>query len=299
MSKTMRVALATSNALPAWEKDDDPLIAALESRGVEVSQPSWDSASEDGSAHDVCLLRTTWDYQDRLPEFLAWLKLVSSRTRLINPLAVAQWNVRKSYLRELETDGARCIPTIWLERGAAADLAQLVGEAGWSSGFVIPIVGANARETYRFTNKAEELARTQVEVDRLLQDEALILQPYLSSVETQGEVSIIFFDGEFSHGVRKIPKSGDYRVQDDWGASDEPWTPSERQLEDATRILERVEARCSPTERLLYARLDFLFLEEGELGLNEAELIEPSLFFRHSENAGALLADALVRRCFT
>lgn len=297
MSSGMHIALATSSSLPDWEVDDAPLIAALEARGVRVSRPAWDSVDEDWSRFDACLLRTTWDYQERLDEFLAWVRRVSRETQLINPQPVIEWNIRKSYLRELEADGARCIPTCWLDRGSSVDLASVIGEAGWSRGFIKPVVGANARETYRFND--DDLAKVQVEVDRLLQSESLLLQPCLESVETQGEVSTLFFDGEFSHGVRKIPKAGDYRVQDDWGASDEPWVPSSDQLRDAQTILERVEARCSPNERLLYARLDFLFLEDERLGLNEAEVIEPSLFFRHSAEAGARLADALLRRCAT
>lgn len=297
MSRAVRVALATSSSLPDWEVDDAPLVAALESRGVSVSQPAWDSADEDWSRFDACLLRTTWDYQERLDEFLAWVQRMSRETKLINPKSVVEWNIRKSYLRELEQDGARCIPTLWLERGSSVDLASLVREAGWSTGFIKPLVGANARETYRFGG--DDLATVQVEIDRLLRTESLLLQPYVESVESQGEVSAIFFDGAFSHGVRKIPKAGDYRVQDDWGASDEQWVPSSEQLRDAHHILEHVEARCSPDERLLYARLDFLFLEDGALGLNEAEVIEPSLFFRHSAEAGARLADALLHRCAT
>ena len=299
MNSPRRIALATSTSLPDWEKDDEPFIAALESRAFEVSQPAWDSAGEDWSRYDACLIRTTWDYQDRLPEFLTWIEKVSSVTRLLNPREVLEWNIRKSYLRELEDDGARCIPTRWLDRGESVTLSEVVTSAGWSSGFVKPVVGANARETHRFRAEASELERVQLELDRLLASESLMLQPYLASVESHGEVSIVFFDGEFSHGVRKIPKAGDYRVQDDWGASDEPWTPNESELADGRRVLKCIESRCSPSERLLYARLDFLFLEDGTLVLNEAEVIEPSLFFRHSAPASATFADALLRRLAT
>jgi len=299
MSSAKRIALVTMSALPDWEVDDAPLVAALEAQGVEVSRPAWDAEGEDWSGYDVCLLRTTWDYQERAAEFLKWVEHAGAVTRLLNPLRVVEWNIQKTYLRELEEDGARCIPTRWLKRGDRVSLDRLVREAGWAKGFIKPVVGANARETFRFANDESDLKRVQGEVDRLLQTEDLMVQPYLASVEDQGEVSAIFFDGEFSHGVRKIPKAGDYRVQDDWGASDEPWTPTEQQLGEVTKILECVEARCSPGERLLYARLDFLFLEDEALGLNEAEVIEPSLFFRHSAEAGARLAGALLRRCST
>ena len=295
----MKIALATFEALPDWEKDDRPFLAALKARGIEAACPAWSDESVDWNQFDACLLRTTWDYQERFEEFMDWIERVSGDTRLLNPIEVVRWNSRKSYLRELEDRGARCVPTEWLNAGESHDLEAILRRNGWERGFIKPVVGANARETYRFRLGDEDLQNAQRELDRLLAEESVMLQPYLGSVETKGEVSLLFFDGELSHGVRKIPQAGDYRVQDDWGASDEPWTPSETELRDARRILEVTESCCSPDESLLYARLDFLFLEDGSLGLNEVEGIEPSLFFRHDEQAAGRLVDALQRRLAT
>jgi hypothetical protein len=297
-SRAPRIALATSSDLPDWEKDDTPFFAALESRGVELSHPAW-SEPRDWSQFDACLVRTTWDYQESSDAFLLWVEEVSSQSRLLNPASVIRWNIQKSYLRELETAGARCVPTEWFEAGTRCDLSTTLRERGWERGFIKPVIGANARETYRFAVGTPELETAQREVERLLETESLMLQPYLDTVERQGEVSVVYFDGDFSHGVRKIPKTGDYRVQDDWGAHDEPWAPSESERAEARALLEYTHELCSPDEPLLYARLDFLFMPDGSLAVNEVELIEPSLFFRHDERAADRLARALCRRIAT
>lgn len=299
MTESPRIALATFSELPDWEKDDRPLFAALEERGCTIEHPSWSDPEVDWKQFDVCLLRTVWDYQERFDEFMEWIERVASETRLLNPVEVVRWNSKKSYLRELEDRGARCVPTVWLDAGNECDLESVLQERGWERGFIKPVVGANARETYRFRRGSEELRAAQHELERLLAEEAVMLQPYLESVETRGEVSLLFFDDELSHGVRKVPASGDYRVQDDWGASDEPWTPSQDELSAAREILDVTQSCCSPEEALLYARLDFLFLPDGSLGLNEVEVIEPSLFFRHDAQAAGRLADALLRRLAT
>ena len=46
-----------------------------------------------------------------------------------------------------------------------------------------------------------------------------LFQAFVPEVETQGEVSLVFIDGVFSHAVRKRPAQGDFRVQIDFGGS--------------------------------------------------------------------------------
>ena len=142
-------------------------------------------------------------------------------------------------------------------------------ELGWKRGFLKPVVGATARETLRFASDHEGLAQAQAHVERLLPDEALMLQPYLQSVETDGELSALYFDGEFSHGVRKVPVPGDYRVQDDFGASDEPYTFTEGEVSALGSILRALDvvlhSKFQQEEPLLYARIDVL--RDGNGGL--------------------------------
>jgi len=291
---SMRIALPTCAKLPDWEVDDAPLHQALEGRGVEIHRPVWDAPGFDWSACDACLIRTTWDYQEKHDAYVAWAKRVSEQTRLFNPFPVVQWNTHKTYLRDLERRGIPVTPTVWLEAGSDVDVKAILAERGWHKAFIKPAIGATARETLRFEATSGGIADAEAHLHRLLPSETMLLQPYLDTVETLGEVSAVFFDGKFSHGVRKIPVPGDYRVQDDFGAHDEPASFTKDELTVAERCLEAVtEAGITP---LLYARTDFLRDHEGQLRLSELELVEPSLFFRHAPRAADTLVQALLSR---
>ncbi len=275
----------------AWEVDDRPFRAALVARGVEVAQPVWNDPEVDWSAFDAVLIRTTWDYTDHLAEFVAWAERVGASTRLFNPAPVVRWNTHKGYLKELEALGVPLAPTVWLPRGSGVDVRAVCEERSWTRGFVKPMVGATARETLRFTADAEGLDVAQAFLERTLAVEDMMLQPYLPAVEQVGERSVIFFGGAPSHGVRKVPVPGDYRVQDDFGASDEPWHPERDELELARRVVAAAESIVGP---LLYGRVDLLEDARGALLVTELELVEPSLFFRHDPGAPARLVDALL-----
>lgn len=295
------LALATRSELPSWEVDDRHLHAALRSAGMAFEQPVWDDPGVDWSRYSAVLIRTTWDYQDKLPAFLAWCERVAVASRLFNPAPVVRWNTHKGYLRELAAAGVPFLPTRWLSRGAAVDVAAELRATGWRSGFLKPCVGATARETLPFGGDAAGLRAAQAHVDRLLPHEDLLLQPFLDTVHTRGEWSAIFVDGAITHCVRKIPVPGDYRVQDDFGARDEPYAPtaSERALAmQAMAVVQRRGGPCPGVDGtpLLYGRTDFLWTDDGGCVLTELELVEPSLFFRHGPHAAPALAAALARR---
>lgn len=283
------------------EVDDAPLHRALSARGVVVEHPVWDDKTVDFSRFDAVLIRTTWDYQDKLPAFLSWVDRVGGVTQLFNPAPVVRWNTHKHYLRALEAEGVAIIPTVWLAQGERVDVASWVERNGWQEGFIKPCVGSTARETLRFARDAQGLPAAQAHVDRLLPSEDLMLQPFLASVTKRGEWSAIFVDGQITHCVRKIPVAGDYRVQDDFGARDEPYTPtpSERAAaEHAMSVVQRADSPCPGVggAPLLYGRADFLWADDGSCLLTELELVEPSLFFRHAPEASETLANALLRR---
>jgi hypothetical protein len=293
--RAAQIALASCETLPEWEHDDAPFHGALRARGVELTIPAWSDDSVDWSRFDAVLLRTTWDYQTRREAFCTWAEGAAAQTRLHNPAAVIRWNTYKHYLMQLAEAGVATIPTVWLESAPTHDeLRTLLDERGWSRAFLKPAVGATASHTLRFANdeqdrrKAIELATAQA---------PMLLQPYLSRVEQRGELSLVLFDEQPSHAIRKVPVPGDYRVQDDFGASDAPAPISAALLAASQRALDAAH-RVGPLsdEPLLYARCDFLEDERGELLLTELELVEPSLFFRHHQGAAERFAEALLQR---
>lgn len=308
------IALASCTSLPTWEVDDAPLRAALTSRGIVLHEPAWDDATFDWRSVDLCVVRTTWDYVRKFDAFRAWIDRVDGATTLQNPAAIVRWNLDKRYLRDLEAQDVPAIPTLWLEE--STDIDQLDWR-GWlwaqntSRGFLKPVVGASASGTLRFTlddaglDAAEAHLRTQLGGGAPM---PMMLQPYLDTVERDGELSFIAIDGAITHAVRKVPVAGDYRVQDDYGGSDELYEAPSGERALAERILAAVAPAIASSPRLLgvdptaarfpllYARVDLLRDRDGVLRLTELELVEPSLFFRHSREAATSMADALVNR---
>lgn len=301
MLAAMLLALATRSDLPTWEVDDRHLHRALHELGVSFEQPVWDDPEVDWSRFAGVLVRTTWDYQEKLPQFLAWAERVAATTRLWNPRSVIGWNTHKHYLRQLAAAGVPLAPTVWLDRGSRVDVARLVAGAGHREAFLKPCVGSTARETLRFPATAAGFAQAQAHVERLLPHEDLMLQPFLGQVLVRGEWSAVFVDGHITHCVRKIPVAGDYRVQDDFGARDEPYDPTQRERELAQGAMAVVQQRGGPCPGadgtpLLYGRADFLWNDDGQCVLTELELVEPSLFFRHQPAAAMRLSRALLKR---
>ncbi|MCC6623969.1 MAG: hypothetical protein IT385_22115 [Deltaproteobacteria bacterium] len=278
-----RVALATMDPYP-WVVDDEVhLRDALARRGVEVVSPAW-TADFPWSTVDLVLLRTTWDYHLRHHDFLAWCERVAAVTRLVHGPRVVRWNVDKRYLAALAERGAPMAPTIWLPDGA-----PLPGSLP-ARGFLKPIIGANAHATLKYSGR--DVGAIEAHRAAFLGLGGFMLQPYLAAVETEGELSAICVAGRYAHGVRKVPAAGDYRVQEDWGARDEAYDflPAERAL------IERVVAAAGSLvgERLVYGRVDLLRDDAGALVVNEVELVEPCLFFRHGPRTADLLVDALL-----
>ncbi len=286
----MDIALATCESVPAWEKDDLPLHAALRALGVVLHQPVWDDAKVDWSRFDAVLIRTTWDYTQNRDAFVAWAHQVGER--LLNPPQVVAWNTHKSYLRALAKEKVPTIPTIWLDRYQGLHLEFIW--PGWERGFMKPQVGASASGTLRFD--VSELDTVEIALRDALRRDDMMLQPYLSQVETRGELSAIYIDGVFSHAVRKVPVKGDYRVQDDHGASDFAHTLKPQELEVCQAVMDAAARVLDLEQSLLYARVDLLHDDKDKLLLTELELVEPSLFFRHGAGAAEKLAAALVAR---
>lgn len=295
----MRIALATCEELPEWEVDDRPLHEALQSHEAVFDHPCWSDHTVDWSAYDACLIRTTWDYAHRRDEFVEWAERAADLTRLFNPIETIRWNTCKSYLLDLEQAGIPIIPTHWLETGDRFDLRMILHENNWERGFIKPRIGATARATFRFDLDEESLLAADDHLKSLLANEAALVQPYLSNVETFGEWSAIFIDGMMTHAVQKIPAAGDYRVQDDFGAIDRPYQPEVDEMELVNKVMSTLVSNpqwTGQTQRPpLYARVDIL--KDGEHSMiNEVELVEPSLFFRHGPHAAESLASSLLER---
>ena len=230
---------------------------------------------------------------EKAEAFAAWIQDVARRTRLLNPREAVTWNLSKTYLRTLHANGVPVAPTLWVEGPEDTRVEAWLRDQKAERGFIKPVVGCCAWETLRFSCDDDGLTQAHEHLKRAQAAGGMMIQPYLPRVEVDGEISALFFGGHYSHGVQKIPVAGDYRVQDDFGATDRPYHMSaeERAIaEHAVSIAEQLIGQS-----LLYARVDLMWDRQDELVLTELELIEPSLFFRHDPSAPDRLTKALIR----
>lgn len=284
MSKP-RIAIATCAAYPELKGDDELLREALGRRGCVASLQVWDEAGIEWGGFDLCLVRSTWDYHDKHEEFLAWTRRVAAATALRNPAELLAWNSDKRYLRQLGEAGVPTVPTLWVERGSGLDLEAELVARGWDEAVVKPVVDLGARNLHRV--RPAEAPRALAAV---LERREAMVQPFLPSLEAEGELSLIHVDGAFSHAVRKCPAPGDFRVQSIWGGTAAPADPEPQHLEIAKQALAQL------AEPPLYARIDLITDLEGNPALIELELIEPNLYLKTNRTAADRLANAVVGR---
>jgi glutathione synthase/RimK-type ligase-like ATP-grasp enzyme len=282
MPDRLRIAVAGCARFPDGYEDDAGVVEALADAGADATWEVWDDPVVDWSAYDVVAIRQTWDYPEKLDSFLAWINHVSTISRVVNPAPVLRWNHHKSYLLELARSGVPVVPTLVAEPGEPVDVA-------WADVVAKPAVGVGGDGAARLANPSEELAGR---LDELLACGGVLVQPYLRSVETDGETSVILLAGEVSHGVRKLPALGEFRVHEHRGGRYELVEPAVSQRVAAEAALAAAEAATGSV--ITYARADLINGADGHPLVMELELIEPSLYLHHARAGAARLADALV-----
>jgi glutathione synthase/RimK-type ligase-like ATP-grasp enzyme len=298
-----KVALVTAREALALDEDMPPLLLALREKGASVETPFWDDPEVDWGRYDVAVLRSTWDYTERVDEFLGWAERCAGQTRLLNSPAIVRWNTDKHYLLHLAHLGVPVVPTLFVEPGAdaEAELARFLG--GGSGAFTVgscgpftqfvakPSVGAGSRDAARY--RGEERGRAAAHIARLLAaGRSVMLQPYLQRVDHYGETAVIYIGGRYSHAIRKGPL---LRLDDGFVSglfAQEQITPRDPDA-DERRVAEAAFMACSLDDPL-YARVDLIRDDRDLPVVLELELTEPSLFFLHAPDAAGRFADALL-----
>lgn len=272
-----------------------PLLAAFAAAGVHAEIADWDDPAVEWGRFDVALLRSAWDYTDRLGEFLAWVDRTAAQTTLLHPPQIVRWNSDKHYLATLAADGVGIVPSLFAEPGTAGApvVARFLAEQEARELVVKPAVGAGARDTRRYARS--ERAEIEAHVQRLLgARRSVLLQPYLPSVDQEGETAVIYIDGHYSHAIRKgaLLPAGAAATAGLFAAEDiAARTPAADELAAAARALAAL-----PFAPLLYARVDLIRTPEGAPALLELEITEPSLYFRHGAGAAARYVGGVAAR---
>ncbi|MDI9238745.1 hypothetical protein QLQ15_07430 [Lysobacter sp. LF1] len=293
-----RIALVTAIAATGLDDDLAPLLDACAARGFAVQVRAWDDPTVAWSRFDAALLRSPWDYTQRLDEFLAWCTRVSTQTRLINPLPVVRWNTDKHYLAELEARGVPVVATRFVEPEVEPlpELQAFLAAHADAAEFVVkPTVGAGSKDAQRYSRTQEFAAANHMA--RLLDaDRSAMLQPYLASVDELGETALMYFAGEFSHAIRKGPL-----LRPDEGPTPHLFaaeaitarSPEPDEFALAQRVMDAGVDALQLDAPPLYARVDLIRDADGHPRLLELELCEPSLFFAHAPGSAGRFADRL------
>ncbi len=289
------VALVSTRAARGLDDDMPPLLAAFAAAGADAEIVDWDEPAADWARFDAALLRSAWDYTERLGEFLAWVERVASLSMLLNPPPVVRWNADKHYLLELARAGLPVVPSSFAEAGAQAEraLEQFLTRQSCAELVVKPAVGAGARDTRRHARTA--IPQMLAHMRRLLgAGRSVLLQPYFEGVDRHGETAVIHIGGGFSHAIRKGPllplgaaPTGALFAAEEITVRE----PGADELSVAQRVLAAL-----PFGALLYARVDLIRDAGGAPCLLELELTEPSLYFGHAPGSAQRLVAATLAR---
>jgi glutathione synthase/RimK-type ligase-like ATP-grasp enzyme len=282
------VALATCSLLPYLDADERSLIPALEACGVVAEPRVWDDPSVRWDDFRLIVIRSAWDYAERRDDFLEWCAGVP---HVLNSVPVVTWNTDKSYLRSLAAAGVPTVPTTWIDSDSlGSDIPLPKGHL-----VVKPSVSSGAQNSCRY--RPGDHAAARMHVERLLTDGRVVMvQPYVASVDADGETGLIYIDGVFSHAIRKgaLLRAPGVATDQLWAVEDiTPRVPDvdERAVAEAT-----LDALPWPRDALLYARVDLVRGGDGAPLLLELELAEPSLFLGLGSGSASRLASAIAWR---
>ena len=265
--------------------EDNLLKKELELLGLNVIIKDWKSSNIDWQKQKAAIFRSTWDYFDNFKTFNKWIEINKSKIRFINSYHLIRWNLDKSYLFDLQKKNINIPSSVLVKKNQNTTLKELFSNCCWNEAILKPTISGAARHTYRIHRE-----KTQ-EFDNLFSDliksEDFLFQEFLTDITLNGEISLIMIDGKYTHAVRKIAKKGDFRVQDDHGGKVEKYNANTNEIQFAKKCIEN----CP--EKPLYARVDIVYDNNGQVSLGELELIEPELWFRNNPNSAKLLASKI------
>ncbi|WP_373746478.1 RimK family alpha-L-glutamate ligase [Neisseria dentiae] len=279
------LTIATCTAYPEPPANLLPLLHMLAARGIRAHAAPWQSRPQTPFILPLC----AWDYAAEPQAFSSWLdEAAEAGSRFANPPALMRWNMDKRYLIDLSEKGVHVIPSRALP-AEEAPIRETVRRHGWHTAVIKPLVGQSGRGVEKFVSDGPLPDLRQY-------PQGVLVQPYLQDIETEGEISMIFIGGTFSHAVKRQPKAGEWRANSAYGVQVFPHRPSETALAAARRALSALP------QTPLYARIDGTFrrnsphsFSDGLFALNELELIEPALYPDTAPDAVPKLADALAQ----
>lgn len=267
------------SAEEAIQAEDVELAALLTGLGVRSELVSWKDRRLLAGEFTDAVIRSTWDYIDRIDDFLDFVDALSeSGCQVFNSPEAVRWNSSKRYLLDLAAWGISAVPAFLASEGAWREAAE---REGWAAAVIKPIVGAGGKSVRRVSlfDVDSELGRTDAD--------GFLVQPFIESISTYGERSFVYYGCDFSHSVVRKPKDGNFRAHWLYGGSTEAFAPTAEEIRQTDAML------CELPFDPLFARLDVVEIG-GRLAINELELIEPSLYTEYAPGSNRRLAERIV-----
>lgn len=286
--KPLRCAYLTMDDMGDYVTDAELSIEPMARRGWVVEMVAWQDERVNWDDYDAVYICTPWDYPQHADKFVAVLERIDhSSAELVNCLSLVRWTLAKNYLKDLEARGAAIVPSSWYEDIDAGMFPEYFAAHQTNKVVIKPLIGANAMDTYVLTNPvAQDVVANLVQV---FSGRPYFVQPFIEQIQHEGEYSLFFFSGKYSHAILKSPKTGDFRVQEEHGADISSVQPDAELVDVASKVISLVDP--GP----VYVRADFVRGDGGRYLLMELELIEPSLYFRTNSGAAERFATAFDR----
>jgi glutathione synthase/RimK-type ligase-like ATP-grasp enzyme len=254
-----------------------------------VEKISWRTPERNWQRFDIVVIRSPWDYPSDAPRFIRLLEQIeASGTPLLNPLELVRWNLHKSYLGWLHERNVSVVPTRWLDQPGHKDIVAMFTEHATDTLVIKPSVGANAEHAHVL--RADTMDLEWPCIEPVFEKRQAMVQPFRPAIQSEGEFSLIFMDGELSHAINKKPRQGDFRSQEEHGADISLARPESLLVHRAS------EAVAALSAKPLYGRADMIRNPAGDFEVMELELIEPSLYLRMEPGAPERFARAIIRR---
>lgn len=279
------IVLATSRESPDLTVSDRLYADALERCGYSVIGAPWEGPRDAFAGAAAVVIRATWGYYRTLQAFREWTEAMARTTRLFNSIDLIHWNLRKDYVGKLETAGIR-VPRSHIVACDAAVIEKVFAEEGWDRAVVKPATGASGHsvELLQRATLAGQVASLSPEA----RASGVVVQEFLPEI-AEGELSLIYFDGAFSHAIRKRPPPGEFRSNSRYGPIRTAETPPKAVTEQGAACLTVLP------EMPLYARIDGV-MRGGTLIVIEVEVLEPALFMEFDPPSAERFAAATVKR---
>jgi glutathione synthase/RimK-type ligase-like ATP-grasp enzyme len=283
-----KVALLSMDSLENFHTYDKLLIEPMKTFGWIAEEISWRNEKVNWKGYDAVIVRSTWDYQNDSEKFINVLEKINGVSHLENDLDLMKWNMNKNYLFDLEQKGVKIVDTIW-EKNFNTNLAHEYFEKLDTDEIIIkPNISANADNTFRLTR--DKLNKILGQLEKIFAVREFMVQPFLKNIIDEGEYSLFFFNGKFSHSVVKKPKENDFRVQEEHGGNIQPFKVSSELILIAENIIRKLSTIP------LYGRVDLVRTKENEFALIELELIEPSLYLNKDDQSPLRFVKAFEER---